>query len=257
MNSQIIAQNTMSAPVFNIGQAATMSSREIADLVGSRHDKVKQSIERLTRTTFNSDGSIKKLPVIGLPPMGEYLDPLGRAASEYLVGKRDSYIIVAQLSPEFTALLVDRWQELESRAGYPAELSTLDILTIAMESEKGRLAAIEQRDQAIATKAQIGSRREATAMATAATARRETAKLRDELGRNRRHATVIAVERATGLKFPKNAYVALRKWCKKNDAAAVDVADERYGSVKAWPAGAWLSEFDIDLGELFTGGVSA
>ena len=32
----------------------------------------------------------------------------------YEIGKRDSYIIVAQLSPEFTAKLVDRWQELES-----------------------------------------------------------------------------------------------------------------------------------------------
>jgi hypothetical protein len=28
-------------------------------------------------------------------------------------GKRDSIVVVAQLSPEFTARLVDRWQELE------------------------------------------------------------------------------------------------------------------------------------------------
>lgn len=33
----------------------------------------------------------------------------------YLVGKRDSYVVVAQLSPEFTARLVDRWQELEEQ----------------------------------------------------------------------------------------------------------------------------------------------
>ncbi|KAF1014473.1 MAG: hypothetical protein GAK31_01958 [Stenotrophomonas maltophilia] len=30
-------------------------------------------------------------------------------------GKRDSIIVVAQLSPEFTARLVDRWQELEAK----------------------------------------------------------------------------------------------------------------------------------------------
>lgn len=57
------------------GQSATMTSREIADLVGSRHDKVKQSIERLAATQYNDDGSIKRQPVIDLPPMGEYLDP--------------------------------------------------------------------------------------------------------------------------------------------------------------------------------------
>ena len=90
-----------------------MTSREIAELVGSRHDKVKQSIERLAAEKEN------KPAVICLPPLGEYLDSLGRPASEYIFsgeqGKRDSIVVVAQLSPEFTARLVDRWQELESQ----------------------------------------------------------------------------------------------------------------------------------------------
>ena len=90
-----------------------MTSREIAELVGSRHDKVKQSIERLATDKEN------KPAVICLPPLGEYLDSLGRPASEYIFsgeqGKRDSIVVVAQLSPEFTARLVDRWQELESQ----------------------------------------------------------------------------------------------------------------------------------------------
>ena len=54
-----------------------------------------------------------KPAVICLPPLGEYLDNLGRPASEYIFsgeqGKRDSIVVVAQLSPEFTARLVDRW----------------------------------------------------------------------------------------------------------------------------------------------------
>ncbi|CAG2126877.1 hypothetical protein LMG31506_00217 [Cupriavidus yeoncheonensis] len=83
----------------------TMSSREIAELVESRHDSVKRTIERLAEKG-----------VIGIPPTVEYKDGLGRPAAEYQVGKRDSYVIVAQLSPEFTARLVDRWQELESAA---------------------------------------------------------------------------------------------------------------------------------------------
>ena len=91
----------------------TMSSREIADLVGKRHDKVKQSIERLSIAKRGADQA-----PIDLPPMGEYLDSLGRPAAEYVFsgekGKRDSIIVVAQLSPEYTARLVDRWQELES-----------------------------------------------------------------------------------------------------------------------------------------------
>jgi phage regulator Rha-like protein/phage antirepressor YoqD-like protein len=85
----------------------TMSSREIAELVQSRHDKVKQSIERLAER-----GAIAQ------PPMGDEqeTDAMGRVrvTKVYRICKRDSYVIVAQLSPEFTARLVDRWQELEA-----------------------------------------------------------------------------------------------------------------------------------------------
>ncbi len=75
----------------------TMSSVEISELVESRHDKVKQSIERLaTRGT------------IQLPPMGEVKNHQNQTVQVYQLNKRDSYVVVAQLSPEFTARLVDR-----------------------------------------------------------------------------------------------------------------------------------------------------
>ncbi len=87
----------------------TMSSREIAQVVESRHDSVKRTIDRLADRG-----------VIDVPPTVEYRDGLNRSATEYRVGKRDSYVIVAQLSPEFTARLVDRWQELEEHAALPS-----------------------------------------------------------------------------------------------------------------------------------------
>lgn len=123
--------------------ARTMSSREIAELVKSRHDKVKQSIERLA-TAKSAD----KPAVIDLPPLGEYLDSLGRKATEYLVGKRESFIVVAQLSPEFTAALVDRWQELEAQVALAlpdftnpaaAARAWADQVEQKQEAEKARL----------------------------------------------------------------------------------------------------------------------
>lgn len=80
---------------------ATMSSREIAGLVDSRHDKVKQSMERLAERG-----------IIAFTPLGEKSSG-GRPSTAYHVNKRDSFVVVAQLCPEFTARLVDRWQELE------------------------------------------------------------------------------------------------------------------------------------------------
>lgn len=85
---------------------ASMTSQEIADLVGARHDSVRRTIERLAGKA-----------VITLPPLVEK-PTSGRPAFVYEFsgedGKRDSYVVVAQLSPEFTAKLVDRWQELEA-----------------------------------------------------------------------------------------------------------------------------------------------
>ena len=90
-----------------VGQALTMSSREIADLVDSRHDSVKRTIERLV-----AQG------VIESPPLVDFKNINNVAGQEYVFsgeqGKRSSIIVVAQLSPEFTARLVDRWQELEA-----------------------------------------------------------------------------------------------------------------------------------------------
>ena len=48
--------------------------------------------------------------------------PAGRPVTLLLVGKRDSYVAVAQLSREFTARLVDRWQELEAAVAQPVSL---------------------------------------------------------------------------------------------------------------------------------------
>ncbi len=106
----------------------SMSSQEIAELVGSRHDKVKQSIERLAER-----GTVQ------LPPMGEVRNHLGQSVSVYQVCKRDSFVVVAQLSPEFTAALVDRWQELEGQIAQPRELSRMDLIQIAFEAEQQRL----------------------------------------------------------------------------------------------------------------------
>lgn len=93
--------------VVRVGDAPAMSSREIAELVGARHDNVRRTIERLAGKA-----------VIALPPTEEK-PTAGRPAVEYVFrgeqGKRDSYVVVAQLCPEFTARLVDRWQELEAR----------------------------------------------------------------------------------------------------------------------------------------------
>ncbi|HAW7305914.1 TPA: Rha family transcriptional regulator [Escherichia coli] len=91
-----------------------MTSIEIAELVGKRHDNVKRTIETLAK------GGVVRFPQI---EVFEKINNLGlrRSVEAYVFegeqGKRDSIIVVAQLSPEFTARLVDRWRELENARG--------------------------------------------------------------------------------------------------------------------------------------------
>lgn len=84
----------------------SMTSQQVADLVGKRHDNVKRTI-----LSLNTAG------VIQLPQIEEVKNERGQTVVLYRFtgeqGKRDSIIVVAQLSPEFTAALVDRWSELE------------------------------------------------------------------------------------------------------------------------------------------------
>lgn len=114
-------------------KVVTMSSREIAQLVNSKHGDVKRSADRLC------SAGILTAPLAHTP----YEHPQnGQMYEEYWFNKRDSLVIVARLSPEFTAAVVDRWQELEAAQVTAVPQSFSDALRLAadLEEEKQRLS---------------------------------------------------------------------------------------------------------------------
>ncbi|EFU9004072.1 phage regulatory protein/antirepressor Ant [Salmonella enterica] len=126
MNQMNITVNCPTHHVAMLGEHITMSSREIAALVDSRHSNVCVTIERLM-----SSG------VIGGYAAMQYTHPQnGQKYHHYEVNKRDSYVIVAQLCPEFTARLVDRWQELEQGVQPKVPQSFSEALRLAAELEE-------------------------------------------------------------------------------------------------------------------------
>ncbi|QQU53721.1 ORF6N domain-containing protein [Serratia liquefaciens] len=132
----------------------------------------------------------------------------------------------------------------------PADLSKLEILQMAIDSEQGRLAEKQRADNAERTKSQISRKREASALGKLSAATRKCRDLEERLGESVKHATITKVEKKAEREFK---FAALRKWCKERGVTAVDVPDPRYGSVKSWPAGAWLDVYGIDLRKLFGG----
>ena len=97
--------------LMKIEQNLTMTSLEIESLTGSRHDNVKRTIETLAKKS-----------VISLPQtegVKVHRERRTETVNAYVFvgeqGRRDSIIVVAQLCTEFTARIVDRWQELEAK----------------------------------------------------------------------------------------------------------------------------------------------
>ncbi|WP_160192645.1 Rha family transcriptional regulator [Escherichia coli] len=128
---------------LSISKKATMTSIEIAELVGKRPDNVKRTIEHLAERGVISFPQIEEKPTAGRP------------ASYYVFegeqGKRDSIIVVAQLSPEFTARLVDRWRELEEQVRQPlTEIEMIAAMAANAVQQQKRLHAVESKVSQVA-----------------------------------------------------------------------------------------------------------
>lgn len=104
-------------------EVLTMSTREIASLLNKTHSNIKISAERLAEK-----GTIAL--------QGSHFEHNGNSYNEWLLNKRDSLILVAQNSPEFTAALVDRWQELEAKQQPQIPQTKREWIEFALDQEK-------------------------------------------------------------------------------------------------------------------------
>ena len=125
-------KSTELLPITEKNASLTMSSREIAEIISNRHSVVCRSIERL----------IEKGVIKGYAPMVYTHEQNGQQYYEYHLEKRDTYIVVAQLSPEFTARLVDRWQELEAKQTVQLPQTFAEALRLAADLEEQKQALL-------------------------------------------------------------------------------------------------------------------
>lgn len=122
----------------------TMSSREIAIMTDKQHSKVMRTIEDLL------DKGVAKMATL-TPYVNEQN---GQSYNEYRLDKRDSLVLVARLSPEFTAAIVDRWQELEANQSPVIPQTLSEALQLAADQAKQlELAApkVEYHDKVLSS----------------------------------------------------------------------------------------------------------
>ncbi|HFW3609109.1 TPA: Rha family transcriptional regulator [Salmonella enterica subsp. enterica serovar Birkenhead] len=132
----------------------SMTSIEIAELVGKRHDNVKRTIETLAESGVIVRPQIEDEPKIDVMGRSRLIQVF-RFSDEQ--GKRDSIIVVAQLCPEFTARLVDRWRELEEQVRQPlTEIEMIAAMAANAVQQQKRLYVVESKvSQVVETVEQI------------------------------------------------------------------------------------------------------
>lgn len=94
--------------ITNAATPQTMSSREIAELCNARHNDVVATIQRLFDQGILRES--RNIPR-AVPPEGR-----GRPIEVYDLTKRDTLVVVSGYSAELRAKIIDRWQELETKA---------------------------------------------------------------------------------------------------------------------------------------------
>lgn len=118
-----------------IGNETMIPHTIIAHIAESRPDKTKQSIKRLS-----DSGKIQ------LTPMGE-VNHRGQQVEVYYLNKLDSMTAIAQLSPEFTAELVKRWDELEKSQQPKLPSNYVEALEDLLASKKAEQKALDYADK--------------------------------------------------------------------------------------------------------------
>ncbi|WP_082504711.1 Rha family transcriptional regulator [Methylobacterium sp. Leaf111] len=88
-----------------IPNGLTMSSLEIAERTGKRHDHVMRDIRTM----------LKGLGITGPSFGGSYRDSTGRSLPCFNLPKRETLILVSGYSVTMRAEIIDRWQELEAQ----------------------------------------------------------------------------------------------------------------------------------------------
>lgn len=110
----------------------------------------------------------------------------------------------------------------------------------ALEVEKKQLEAdneilTQERDHAIATKAQISTNREAVALGRVGGLVNAINKLKDTIFGNREYRTIRAIAALNHLKDKDINWRRLKAYCIENHLEIREVADEKFGSVKSYP----------------------
>ena len=212
----------------------TMSSREIAELTGKEISHVHRDIRAMLDQLDD--------PKMDHVDFVEVKDTRGYT-SEYLLNHDLSVLLITGYDVNARYAVIKRWKELEVMQAPKLPTSYIEALQALIQSEQSRIEAERVAQLAIATKAEIGSRREATAMNTASKAVKKANDLEIQLDQSKQYCTIKRMEMLNhGQKFE---WRLLKSTSIDLGVMPIDVFDANYGTVKAYHKDVWLEAYAL------------
>ncbi|EGM7498795.1 TPA: hypothetical protein IF930_004335 [Escherichia coli] len=111
MNTAVKTASSVDLTAANdsVEKELSISTWRIAELMGreNRHTDIMRTVDRLV------EAQIVTKPPVAFWSKTDRLGRKGKPIEVYLLTERDSYIVIAQTDPVYTAMLVDEWQRLK------------------------------------------------------------------------------------------------------------------------------------------------
>jgi len=143
--------NTLTITATDAANAPTMSSREIAELCGKRHDNVVRDIEKMLREIIDLKFEANEF-------LSSYKDSIGRTLKEYRLPKDLTVTLVTGYRADLRYKVVKRLEELES-LNQPIELTGPQLMAKALleadETLKAQALQIEHMREDVEAHAQL------------------------------------------------------------------------------------------------------
>ena len=222
-------QSAVGSLYFN-SNSALMSSLDIAELTGKRHADV----------LSDTRGMFEKLEISSTEFSAQYKDSTGRSLPLFNLPKDLTLTLVSGYDIPLRYRVVKRVEELESQLRPSINFNDPIAAARAWADTQEALQIV------MATKAEIGSRREATAMNTASQAVKKFERLAIELDQSKMYATIKRMGLCYhGIKFD---WRKLKATAIEIEIDPIDVFDANYGTVKAYHKEVWKETYGLDIG---------
>ena len=261
MNMPILAQTIQVADkqtsLIQYKSVPVMTTEQMAEFYGTDQVRIRQNYDRNNKR-FSEGKHFFKIEGDDLRELKNSLSSLkilspntrsltlwtekGAARHAKILDTDQAWDIFEQLEEVYFSVKEKSYLPVLPNFADPAEAA------IAWANQyKATQAAQERATYFEATKAEIGSRREATAMGRLSAKVKEVEKLKTQLDSSTGFATIKKVQALTGGTY--DTY-ELRRYSKTNRLEIQKAEDANYGSVNSYHKDAWLAVYNINLSSI-------